>query len=84
MTLSGWQAVAVLTIGAALCVAGVVLGPAGAALIGVGGSIVGGILGMFTTRSPQARTRASDRRPTMPELVAPPWDPEKTPPPRSR
>lgn len=85
MTLSPWQATLWLAMGLGATVGGVALGQAGMALVGVGSGVVGAVLGMFTARSPQSRTRASDRRPTVPELpvaVAPPWDPEKTPPPR--
>jgi hypothetical protein len=61
---SGWQAVSALAIGAGLAIAGVWM-PNGAALVGLGGSIIGGVIGSLQPwRSPQQRTRASDRVPT--------------------
>jgi hypothetical protein len=62
--LHGWQAIAALLIGAALAVAGVAL-PHGDALVALGSSIVGGVIGVLQPwRSPQSRGRASDRIPT--------------------
>lgn len=86
-TLNGWQTVAVLLIGA-LCVAGgVLLGPGGTPLVGLGSSIVGACLGILQPwRSPQTRTRRSDTlsgTTPPPQLVAPAWDPDRTPPPAS-
>lgn len=77
----GWQAVGALVVGAALAVAGVVL-PHGEALVALGSSIVGGVLGVLQPwRSPTQRTRASDRIPTAAQGVpiAGAWDPDKTP-----
>jgi hypothetical protein len=66
VTLTGWQAVAILAIGAGLGLAAVFV-PSEARALGLmalAGSIIGGVLGMFTARSPQSRTRAADRRDT--------------------
>lgn len=90
--LTGWQAIATLLIGGVLAAAGVLL-EHGSPLVPIGSSIVGAVLVLLhTQRNPQARTRAIDRerRPTSPgitpppEALAPPWDPDKTPPPRTR
>lgn len=72
-----------MLIGAVLAVAGVVL-PHGDALVALGSSVVGGVLGILQPwRSPNQRTRASDRRPTAAEGVTPApvlvGDPDKTP-----
>lgn len=64
MTLTPWQATLWLAMGLGAVVTGVQLGQAGMALVGVGSGVVGAVLGMFTARSPQSRTRASDRIPT--------------------
>lgn len=78
----GWHVVGALLVGGALAVAGVVL-PHGEALVALGSSIVGGVLGVLQPwRSPTQRTRASDRIPTAGQGVpipAAPWDPDKTP-----
>lgn len=72
-----------MLVGAALAVAGVVL-PHGEALVALGSSIVGGVLGILQPwRSPSQRTRATDRRSTAAEGITPApvlvTDPDKTP-----
>lgn len=79
MQLTGWQIVAVLALACTLAIVGAVLGGAAAtALVGLAGTIVGIVGGILTNvRSPNARTRATDRSRTSPLGVPV----ETTPPP---
>lgn len=60
-SLTGWQSVAALAIGASLATFGVYW-PTGSALVGLGGAIIGGVLGMTQPgRNPLTRSRVSDK-----------------------
>jgi hypothetical protein len=82
VSLHGWQAVAMVALGVGCAVAGVWL-PHGDALVALGSTIVGGVVGVLQPwRSPNQRTRAADRTPTAGlgvPLFPPSPDPDKTP-----
>lgn len=60
MNLTGWQLIAALIVGGGLGVTGAVI--KSDALITLAGTVLGGVLGLMQpARSPEARTRLSDR-----------------------
>jgi hypothetical protein len=82
VTLTGWQAIAALALGVVLALATLIApAPLVPGLLGLAGVIIGGVMGMFSARSPQSRTRAGDRRDTAAGGVPVTPPPETLPPP---